>query len=139
MTSGLRRLILVASLTLAVGCSVPVPQQLARSTAPGNHGCADRFARALASPGVQIPGAFACQTEALQRSAHDAGVNNDADLQSMAQRPPVFTSSRLVGQTSNGFAYELDGPDGRALLTLSLARDGRVAHFNLGELPADAT
>ena len=61
-------------------------------TAPGDPPrCADLVARSFSST-TPVNGAFACLAPGLQQSARDAGLNNDADLATLASQPPVYTS-----------------------------------------------
>jgi hypothetical protein len=129
----MRRIVIAASLLLAVACSAPpgIPQP-SRATASHSvthdHACADRVAQALSSPHVAVAGSFACLTPDQQSMASQYGITSDAGFQQVAASDPAMTSYRLLGQTRAGsFVYELDGPTADQLITLTPDASGKIA------------
>ena len=100
----------------------------------GRH-CADLLARAVSSPYVAVPGAFACQSATLAAEAQSAGVTNDADIQTYA-KTLGFTSDHFVGATGDGgYTYEVTGANLAAVLTIWTGPDGLVVAFERSSRP----
>lgn len=68
--------------------------------------CAALLVRAVTSPSTVVHGAWVCQDADLQKRATAAGIMTDADLESLAQSPPVYSHAVLRGQLPDGNGWE---------------------------------
>ena len=126
----------VVAMFLLTGCA----PALAKPSAVQNPGqpsrCATLLVKALTSPNAVVHGAFACQDDALRAQATAGGITSDADLQGVAQSPPVYLHPHLAGQLPDGGWEWLASVDtGSALNTVHILvwtdSDGRVSQVAL--------
>lgn len=80
----------------------------------------------MASPGVAIPGSFACLSPSL---AARSGMSGDQDMADFAAQPPVFTSYHYVGSTTLGYYFQMSGSDGPGCFRFHIDSAGLIDHW----------
>lgn len=100
--------VMAAVIVLIAPTPAPPKPRVAAAVIPH---CATVLAEQMSSPGVVVPGSYACLSASEQARAAGGGIASDQDMAAVAAQSPQYTSYRYVGHTTNGYYFQMSpGP-----------------------------